>query len=66
MDKIGNRDKILAEGFWSATERIGCQGVQFLVQIVLARLLLPEAFGLVAMIAVVIQVVELSINTGLF
>lgn len=37
---------------WSVFERFGQQGCGFLVQIVLARLLAPEQFGLIAMVAV--------------
>lgn len=38
--------------FWSAAERFGQQGCGFFVQLVLARLLAPEEFGLIAMVAV--------------
>lgn len=36
-------------------ERCGTQGIQFVVQIVLARLLLPEDFGVVAIVTVFIS-----------
>ena len=34
--------KVISSLFWKLMERGGTQGVQFIVQIVLARLLLPE------------------------
>ena len=34
---------------WSAFERFGTQGVQFLFSILLARLLAPEDYGIIAM-----------------
>ena len=37
---------------WSAVERFSVQGVQFVVSIILARLLTPDDFGLVAIILV--------------
>lgn len=41
---------------WSVIERFGLQGSQFIIGIVLARLLSPEEFGLVAMVMVFVAV----------
>ena len=43
--------KAIRSVFWSGVERLGPQAVQFLVSIVLARLLLPAQFGLIGMLA---------------
>lgn len=43
---------ILKGAFWVGVERFGQQGIQFIVSIILARLLEPSEFGLIAMIAV--------------
>ena len=40
--------------FWSFFEQIGQQGIQLIIAIILARLLLPEQFGLTAMLAMFI------------
>ena len=37
---------------WKLMERSGTQGIQFIVQIVLARLLMPEQFGTIAIVMV--------------
>ena len=38
--------------FWIVVERIGEQGIQFVVAIILARLLAPSEFGLIAMVTI--------------
>ena len=43
-DKSRTGNKILANLFWRYAERCGAQLVQFIVSIVLARLIAPEAF----------------------
>ena len=43
---------------------MGNQGVQFIIQIILARLLLPEHFGLIGMIMVFIAISNSLINSG--
>jgi len=45
--------------FWTFTEQLGVKGVGFVVQILIARLLLPEDFGLIAMVAVFIGLGDL-------
>ena len=46
---------------WSGIDRLSSQGVQFIVQIILARLLAPEEFGIIA-IASTINYIFLTIN----
>ena len=48
----GLKNKTLHALFWSFFERIGQQGIQFVISIILARLLLPEQFGLIAMLCI--------------
>ena len=53
MNSTGSLRKKATSGIlWSAFERFGQQGCGFLVQLLLARLLAPEQFGLIAMVAV--------------
>lgn len=49
---------------WSAIERFSVQGTQFIVTIILARLISPEDFGLIGMITVFIALSDLIINGG--
>jgi O-antigen/teichoic acid export membrane protein len=50
--------------WWSAMEIVARYGVQFVVMIVLARLLTPDAFGLIAMLLVFTAVAALLVNAG--
>ena len=45
-------------------ERGGTQGIQFIVQIVLARLLAPEQFGAIAIVMVFINLAQVFVQNG--
>lgn len=49
---------------WSAIENVARQGINLFVAIILARLLLPEQFGLVAMITVFLAVSQALLDGG--
>lgn len=49
---------------WSSVERFSVQGIQFLVMIIMARLLTPEDYGLVGMLTVFIAVSQSLIDSG--
>ena len=49
---------------WSAIERFSLQGVQFLIGIVLARLLSPSDFGLIGMLSIFMGVSQTFIDCG--
>ncbi|WP_028902251.1 MULTISPECIES: lipopolysaccharide biosynthesis protein [unclassified Prevotella] len=51
--------------FWNALLAVGRQGLNFLATIILARLLQPEDYGLIGMMAVIISVSESLIDAGL-
>lgn len=58
--------KKASSGFaWTFAEQIGNQGAGFIVSLILARLLLPEEFGLIGMIAVFFSVGKALIDSGL-
>ncbi len=50
--------------FWSGVERLGPQAVQLVVSIVLARLLLPEQFGLIGMLSVFLALGRVFLDSG--
>jgi len=50
---------------WTFTQQFGNQLIGFIVSLVLARILLPEEFGLVGMIAVVVAVGNALLDGGL-
>ena len=49
---------------WSLFERVGQQGILFVISIILARLLLPEEFGLIAMLTIFMAIAQSFINSG--
>ena len=50
--------------FWKLLERGGTQGIQLLVMIVLTRILLPEDYGLFAIMLVFISIGSLLVDSG--
>jgi O-antigen/teichoic acid export membrane protein len=53
------------KGFiWSAVERFSVQGIQFIFQIILARLLNPSDYGVIAMLAIFIAIAQSFIDSG--
>lgn len=50
---------------WRFAERCGAQGVSFIVSIILARLLEPEAYGTIALVTVFTNVLQVFIDSGL-
>lgn len=61
---MAGRSKVTRGLMWSAIERIGQVFFAFLVQLILARLLSPEEFGLIAMVAVFIAVSRAIVDSG--
>lgn len=49
---------------WNAIERFSVQGVQFLLGLVMARLLTPEDFGAIAMLSIFIAISTTFIDSG--
>ena len=55
----------VVSGFsWRFFERILAQGVSFIVSVVLARLLLPETYGLIALVTVFTDIVQTFVDSG--
>lgn len=66
MAKNDYSKKTVVSGlFWRLLERIGAQGVHFIVSIVLARMLEPELFGIITLINVYIAILDVFVDSGL-
>lgn len=50
---------------WRFGERIGAKGVEFIVSIILARLLDPEHYGTIALVTVFITILQVFVDSGL-
>ncbi|MBR0415000.1 MAG: lipopolysaccharide biosynthesis protein [Clostridia bacterium] len=65
MDNNSLKQKTLTGFIWRLAERTGAQGVHFVVSIVLARLLAPEVYGLVALVTVFTTILNVFVDSGL-
>lgn len=59
------KSDVLSNFIWRFAERAGAQVVQLIISIVLARLLLPETFGIVALVVVIAQIFQVFVDSGL-
>ena len=50
---------------WTFTQQFSVQIINFIVQVILARLLLPEMFGLIAMINIFISIGQMLMDGGM-
>ncbi len=65
MEPKNSRARIFANLGWRFAERIGARGVSFVVSIVLARLLAPEAYGTIALVTVFTTVLQVFVDSGM-
>jgi len=58
------KQKTVAGILWSSIERFSVQGVQFVLGIIMARLLLPDDYGLIGMLAIFLAISQSFIDSG--
>ncbi|MGL4864549.1 MAG: lipopolysaccharide biosynthesis protein [Cetobacterium sp.] len=58
------KSKVLSSLIWKLLERGGTQGIQFIIQIVLARLLTPDDYGIIAIIMIFIALANVFVQSG--
>lgn len=58
------KSKVLSSLIWKFLERGGTQGIQFIIQIVLARILLPSDYGIISLISVFIAIANVFVQSG--
>ena len=58
------KEKVIYSLVWKFLERGGVQGVQFVLQIILARLLTPNDYGIIAIIAIFITLANVFVQNG--
>lgn len=58
------KQKTVKGTIWSAIESFSVQGIQFIVMLIMARLLTPSDYGIVGMIAIFMAVSDSLINSG--
>lgn len=62
MDNL--KQKTLSGFFYKLAERGASQGVNFIVQIILARILMPEEFGTIALLTVLMTILDVFVTYG--
>ena len=55
---------VVTNFFWRFAERIGAQLIQFIVSIVLAIILAPEAYGTIALVVVFSNILQVFVDSG--
>ena len=58
------REKILSGFLWQGLDRLGSIGTRFVISIILARLLSPREFGVIAIMMVFINLCNVFIDSG--
>lgn len=60
-----DRARVTRSALWRAVEMAGSEGLSFLIFLVMARLLVPEEFGVVAIAGAIVQVAAVVLHRGL-
>lgn len=59
-----SKSNVISSLIWKLMERGGTQGVQFVISIILARLLLPEDYGVVSLVTIFIALATVFVQSG--
>lgn len=60
-----NSQNVTSNLMWRFFERCGAQGVTFIVSVVLARLLNPQTYGIIALVTVFTSILQVFVDGGL-
>lgn len=58
------KNKVISSLIWKFLEKGGVQGIQFVVTLILSRLVTPEDYGIIAILLFFIQISNVFIQTG--
>lgn len=63
---MGNslRQKTIRGVLWSAIDRFSSQGIAFVISVILARLLAPNDYGIIAMLTIFISISQAFVDSG--
>ena len=64
-DLNSTNNSIIGGLLWKLLERFGTQGLQFIIQIILARLLFPSDYGILALVVIFITIANVFVQSGL-
>lgn len=60
-----NNAKVFSNLMWRFMERCGAQVVSFVVSIILARILEPELYGMIALVLVITSILQVFVDSGM-
>ena len=61
---INSSNKVVSSVIWSGIERLSVQGIQFVLTIILTRLVLPSDYGLIALLTVFLVMAQVFVDSG--
>lgn len=64
MQGNGLGTKVTKGLFWTFSEKVLANGVSFIVSLLLARLILPEEYGLIALITIFVNISNVFVESG--
>lgn len=64
MSKDSIRKKTISGFIWMFMEKVGAQVISFVVSIVLARILMPEEYGIMSIVFVIINLCDVFVENG--
>lgn len=64
MTENSLKSKVVQGLFWKVLEQGGSQGIQFIVALVLARLMTPEEYGTISLITIFITIANTLVQSG--
>ena len=64
MSNSSDKEKVISGLTWKLAERMFSQGMTFVLSIILARLLMPSQYGIVAMINIFIVIANVFVTAG--
>ena len=59
-----HKNKVVNGVIWSAIERFSVQGIQFLLSIIIARLISPSDYGMIAMLSIFLAIAQQFVDSG--
>lgn len=64
QQQVVSKNTVISSLIWKFLERGGVQGIQFVLSIILARLVTPKDYGVIAILLVFIQIATVFIQSG--
>ena len=59
------KEQVFSGMFWRLLERVCAQGVSFILSIILARILMPDDYGTIALLLIFINIANVFVTNGL-